>query len=156
MNSDIPPKEEWLDPLIYRFGFPPELFEDYTIFRSGSKNLAIVASDHEAAVDSRASSTGIVFVRTHTAFPKLTSAAVMMFGNAATRNVIDVDRIRADLFLSRKSFPVSLQEAAECFTGPGYVILRFDGIALGLGLFRQSASGDGEIESLFPGAWALK
>ena len=44
-------------------------------------------------------------------------------------------------------------QAAAC-AGTGFVVVRHEGIALGVGLFRADASG-GTVDSHFPKAWSV-
>ncbi|HET6569729.1 MAG TPA: hypothetical protein VFG50_17310 [Rhodothermales bacterium] len=143
----------WLRLLEERFGIPPATFDGYTLLMPNPKYLCIVPDDHRPPGDPEPGSTGMVFLRTGTRHPKLTTAAALAFGHAATRNVIAVDREGAEAFLNRKPVEVSAEAARHC-TGLGYVIARHADFILGLGFYRPAESG-GVLNSLFPKAWAF-
>ncbi len=143
----------WLLMLEDRFGFPPDIFAPYRVEQPNPKYLTLVARDHTPPFDPKPSSTGIPFLRINLPYPKPTTAAAMMLGPHATRNVVELDRTQADVFLSRRNAVLTEQQTI-CCTGIGYVIVRHAGISLGLGLYRPEPDG-GVLESLYPKAHAL-
>jgi NOL1/NOP2/fmu family ribosome biogenesis protein len=90
------------------------------------------------------------FMRLNMQFPKLTTAATLAFGHLAKRNVIEVTEEQLDAYLSRRPFfptPGQLTEDAST----GYVVLTFEGITVGLGLFYTATDErGGKVESLYP------
>ena len=80
--------------------------------------------------------------------PKLSTQAALAMGSLATRNVIELSREEVDVYLARGSLPVSTDRAAAC-SGPGYVIVRHLGFALGMGTLRHGPH-RWVLDSLFP------
>lgn len=142
----------WFGLLEERFGIPARTFCGWMLIRPSPKYLCIVPDDYRAPTSPEPGSVGMVFIRTTHKYPKLTSAGAMVFGHAATRNYISVNRERAAAYLARQSFPVTAEEIRHC-TGPGYVIVKHDDFVLGMGLLRQKAT-DWMLESLYPKGWA--
>lgn len=143
----------WMERVCAHFGFPQDLFAGYDLIRTSSKYLSIVARAHQPPARPEPDSIGLSFVRTRLRPPKLTTAAALAFGHAATRNVISVSGAQAEMFFARTAITVTPDQAAAC-TGAGYVLLRHDGTTLGVGLYTPSPEG-GRVESLFPKAWAV-
>ncbi len=137
-----------------RFGISPSVFARYTFFQTTHKYISIVSGDHVPPVSPDPASTGMVFIRTNIAYPKLTTGAAMAFGYAANRNVIDLTREQALFFYSRKSFPVDDEQTEKC-SGMGYVLPKYREIVLGVGLYQTSETG-GMLHSLFPKSRAIR
>lgn len=97
---------------------------------------------------------GLPFYRDDARYPKLTSAAALLAGAGATRNVIDVDAADAAVFIARGAFGVVAGRAAGC-ANRGYVIVRHAGLPLGIGLFARTSTG-GRVESHFPKGWSIE
>lgn len=138
--------EPWLKHLEERYGIAREHFAPYLLFRTSGQHVTVVARDHAPPTHPEAQNIGIRLLRTHMRFPKLTTDAAMIFGRHATRNVIEVDADQAEAFMARETFAPSSEQTASC-TGTGYVIVRHDGIVLGVGLFHTKS---GEVESHVP------
>lgn len=143
------PESDWLSDLEGRFGFPGHMWAAYTAYRQTRRGLHLVARGHEPPGHPRPSARGLFFYRTSITPPKLSTAAAMMFGAHATRNVVDVGAGQLARYLARESFAVSGEQARQC-TEDGYVIVRHRGHALGAGLYRRDC---GEVQSLFPRRW---
>lgn len=150
---DVVDAREWFDLFEERFGIPTEVFDDYAVFRPNKKALNIVAGDHEPPPAPVPDAIGVRFIRTKMRFPKMTTAAAMMFGNHATRNVLSLSQSEADCYLSRTTVELTETQLEHC-TGTGYVIVTHRDVTLGVGLlFRDDAGG--RLRSMYPKAWAL-
>ncbi|MCK5799998.1 MAG: hypothetical protein KAI47_22565 [Deltaproteobacteria bacterium] len=147
--------ETYLAPLRERFGFSDEVFADIVLLRHNPDYLAAVHRDHRAPqIPADAQETvGLVFLRTAMAIPKLSTQASMLFGPAATKNIVDLTRPRAEAYLRRETLTPSPTELARC-TSPGQVLIGHDGLVLGLAYYRLR-DGIPSLESLFPRAWRL-
>lgn len=144
----------WLEMLAERFGLSSSLFEGYQFLRRGREGIYLLAQDHRPPERPRPDACGLFFLRTNMRYPKLTTAAAMIFGRHATRNVIALDRQQTEAYLARQSLTVTAAQASRC-TGRGYVLLRHRGYTLGLGLYEPDRSaGAGRVHSLYPKAWS--
>ena len=141
----------WLRVLEERFGIPPEAFADYTFLRTGKQGIRIVSRDHRPPLRPAPDAVGMLFMHTKGRFPKWTTAAVLTFGHLATRNVVEVTRRQLEAYLRREDISLGREQAAAC-SGRGYVVLRHQGVTVGLGLFHPD-NGGGTVASLFPKGW---
>lgn len=137
-----------------RFGITPDAFAGAKLYRQNRKVLSIAADPHELPRSPKVLSSGMPFMRLNMQFPKLTTAATLAFGHLARRNKIEVTEEQLDAYLSRRPFfpePGQLTEDAST----GYVVLTFEGITVGLGLFYAATDErGGKVESLYPKAQA--
>lgn len=147
-------REPWLSLIEERFGIPPAAFDDYWVVRPNNRSLHLVHRDHAPPERPAPDVIGMSFIRTRMRFPKMSTAAAMVFGPQATRNRIALTRPQADAFLSREPFSL-LPEQVRCCTGTGYVLGAVDEVILGVGLFRPDDDGGGVVRSMLPKAWTL-
>ncbi len=149
-------RERWLGPVAERFGFPEEAFAGLRLVRQGAKTLALVTGDLAGALAPPArpepQAAGLPFLHAAMRRPKMTTAAAMTFGAAARRNVVDLDRARAEAYVARRDVELGPDEAGA-MTGDGYAVARWEGVALGVGWFRGAPWGGGSLRSLFPKRW---
>lgn len=138
---------EWLNPsdraaflefMDERFGLGPDLFEGYALFRKGEFISAVTRPAVEAADELDGEDAGLQLARvTHSGNLKPVTRGMQAFGAGATKNVVDLDGggVRA------------LMEGRRVEAGGlrGFVLVRFKGALLGVGLVR-----DGMLESQFP------
>jgi NOL1/NOP2/fmu family ribosome biogenesis protein len=75
----------------------------------------------------------------------MTTAGALALGRNATRNVLDMEKEQRDIYLARRTFAAK-EEQIPALDG-GWVIVRYGGYPLGLGLFRKDT---GLVESFFP------
>ncbi len=150
-----PPQEErepWIGNLCERFGFSADIFAAYDILRMSKRGPHFVNKDHLIINKPAPDSIGMLFMRTDGRFPKLTTAASLVFGQYATRNSIEINAEQATSFFTRQTFPVSDDQIHNC-TGTGYVILRYKDRTVGVGTFHAKSQ---SIESSFPKGWVRK
>jgi NOL1/NOP2/fmu family ribosome biogenesis protein len=151
--EEVADRERWLGPVVERFGFPEGTFEGLRLVRHGGKTLALVAGDLAPPVRPEPRSVGLAFLHATMRRPKMTTAAAMAFGASARRNVVDLDRARAEAYVAREDVEVGGSDAGTV-VGDGYVIVRWQGVALGAGWFRGAPGGaGGSVRSLFPKRW---
>jgi NOL1/NOP2/fmu family ribosome biogenesis protein len=148
---DVVDPEPYWTLLEERFGMPRSTFDGYALVQPGSKKLYIVPADHAPPVRPEADVIGMPFLRIKMQVPKLTTAAAMHFGDAATRNVIAADAEQAEAYLTQQDFTVADKQLRQC-TGRGYVLIRHREWTLGVGFLKGTESG--AVESMFPGGFA--
>lgn len=143
-------RQPWLDILQGRFGLEPSLFDAYHIFRPSRKRVYIVNRDHQPPERPSPDSIGMHFMRVDGRYPKLTTAAAMLFGAHATRNVVDLRPEQVTAFIARQEFVLDAAQQAQV-TDNGYIMLRWRGVWLGQGAYYADGH---RVESLFPKAWS--
>jgi NOL1/NOP2/sun family putative RNA methylase len=145
-----------LEILEQRFGMAPDGFADYTFFRRTPRELRIVNRDHQTPLQPEPQSTGMVFMRAETRFPKLTTAAAMLFGTRAVRNTVDLDEGQMQAYVQRRDILLRGDQVGSC-TGIGYVLVRYQGLPFGIALYLPDEQDKGDrLKSMFPKAWALR
>ncbi|MEM7177526.1 MAG: hypothetical protein AAF503_07460, partial [Pseudomonadota bacterium] len=71
-------------------------------------------------------------------------------GQHATKNYIDLTDAQFDPYVDRKDLQIDAKQAGHC-SGVGYVLVRYKGLTMGLGVYRPDAEkGGGLIENMFP------
>ena len=151
------PSGPWFEILEKRLGMSPENFDRYTFFQRTARDLRVVNRDHRPPLQPEPQSTGIVFMRAKSSrFPKLTTAAAMLFGGKATRNTIDLDEEQIRAYVQRQDINLRADQVRSC-TGIGYVLVRHEGVDFGVALYLPDEQGKGDrAKSLFPKAWAVR
>ncbi|RMD92948.1 MAG: hypothetical protein D6813_04960 [Calditrichaeota bacterium] len=137
----------WISILRERFGFAEEIFEPYKFYKVNARTICLILPDHLTVAKPLRQSAGLPLLRTTLKYPKLTTAGVLMFGQHARKNVLEVNKEQAYCYLRGAAFSVSGNLSLE----EGYVILKFENIVLGIALYLN-----GKIISLFPKAWWIK
>ncbi len=149
---EIDSNSAFVEIVSERFGISAEQFQRYHLFERGRGKLYWVNRDHQPPVTPPPDASGMLLMRTRVRYPKLTTAAAMLVGRAATQNYVDVNHTQMQAYISRQNFAVSLEQARRC-TGVGYVLIRHRGYVLGVGLFYPRETG-GEVQSMFPKGWS--
>ncbi|MFP4310060.1 MAG: SAM-dependent methyltransferase [Desulfococcaceae bacterium] len=130
--------------LTDRFGLPETALSGLVLLEKPDKQLFLVAADHRPPIlPDRL--IGLPLLHLKGAAPKMTTAGALALGRDATRNVLDMEKEQRDLYLGRQTFQAT-EEQAKVLDG-GWVIVRYGGYPLGLGLFRKDT---GLVESSFP------
>lgn len=142
-------REPWIKKLCDRFGFSSGLFADYEILRMSKRGVYIVNNDHLFIENPKPDAIGMMFMRTDGRFPKMTTAAGMLFGRHASKNIIEITKEQAAAFFTRRTFAVSDAQIENC-TGTGYVVLCLQNTAVGIGVLHTQSQ---TIESTFPKGW---
>jgi NOL1/NOP2/sun family putative RNA methylase len=143
---------EFLQIVVDRFGLLLEELQAYRCFEPGGGKLYLVNHDHHPPTIPQPDASGILFMRTRVRYPKLTTAAALLLGHAATKNYVDVDDEQFNAYISRRDFTVPAEQSRRC-TGVGYVLVRYRGFVLGVGVFYPRENG-GVVESMFPKGWS--
>ena len=149
---------EAVDPAPYlaileqRFGIAPGIFDDYIVFRANASTLAIVRRDLSLPRAPDPVALGMPFFYPRMRHPRPTSAAVLKFGEHATRNVLDLDDPEVLDFAFGREIVLG---AAAGVDGPGWVIGRYRGSVVGMGRCWQ-ADGRQMLTGMVPKAWAAQ
>jgi NOL1/NOP2/fmu family ribosome biogenesis protein len=150
------PPDSWLEILEQRFGMPHQGFEGYRFFQRTARDLRVANRDHRPPHEPEPQSTGMVFMRAQSRFPKLTTAAAMIFGETATRNTVELDAEQIQSYVQREELRLREDQVRSC-TGIGYVLVRYQEVEFGVALYLPDEQGKtGRIKSLFPKAWAVR
>ncbi|GAB4264247.1 MAG: hypothetical protein Kow0080_03280 [Candidatus Promineifilaceae bacterium] len=148
--------EPWLTIIHERFGIPHEQLDPMVLIR-WSKRGAFIASANMTPPRYRPpDNIGLFFMRTTDRLPKLTTAATMLVGQWAQKNVVDLTDEQAVGYFLRETRPLLPQQTHNC-TSTGYVIVRYKGIVLGLGFYwAAQADKPHRLEGLYPKNWAAR
>ncbi|MFB6191777.1 MAG: hypothetical protein ABEI11_00470 [Haloarculaceae archaeon] len=136
-----PTRDDVLGFWAERYGVDPATFEGYTFWEHGSGKIWAFHGDLPAPAEIEG--LGMTFLRARREHWKPTTEAAQRFGRAATRNVVELDRERADRFVAGEDQPV------EWDGDWGYLIVahRIAGATepIGVGLYIR-----GELRSQIP------
>jgi NOL1/NOP2/fmu family ribosome biogenesis protein len=133
-----------------RFGLGLDVLDGHVVFRANNKTLWVRAASIVAPTSPRPDARGVPFLHTTMAAPKLTTAAVMWLGGAARAHVVELGRGEAAAYMSRERVELAAGRVAGA-ERTGYVVVRHEGVTLGLGLWRAAeVDGDGVLDSYFP------
>lgn len=148
-----PPTVELLRRLVIEhFGMAPEMFDSLRVFPRSKRRVYVVNADHRPPPQPAPDATGMLLLNTHIKYPKLSTSAAILLGQAATRNVVDLTPPQMQAYLNRQTAELSAGQVQRC-GGKGYVIARYRGYSLGVGVFHPGESG-GALESMFPKSWS--
>jgi hypothetical protein len=123
-----------LSPIEERFGFGPDVFHDYAVTAPAKKGWYITPKPHRIPEVMRLDASGLFFYKTTIRFPKLSTAAAMVFGQYATQNRVHLDAKGRDLFFDGAD-QVLAQAQMDRITGIGYVLVFYIDYCLGMGLY---------------------
>ena len=129
--------EGMFEKLKERFGLDPKLFQDYDFFINTKNKIFILNKTSSKLVESypkRLMNVGILFARKD-AVIKPTSNMLQIFGHSARKNIIELNRPRARIYI--EGFDIDFRE--EISAVDGYVILRYGNNTLGCGLLKDFA-----------------
>jgi NOL1/NOP2/fmu family ribosome biogenesis protein len=144
------PRHKILGLLNDRFGMEASDLDSFRFFTNRKGIVHAIIHDHfSPPVQDRV--TGLPLLHTAMRYPKLTTNGAMAFGHLAKRHVIDLTTEQRRAYIARNPFSVSKSQASLCHSD-GYVILRYEGISLGVGFCRLS---DLRVASLYPKRLAL-
>lgn len=125
------------------------VFHNLTIVPWSKRGTYLVNRDQQLPTKPRLDAPGLFFMRTGHRYAKMTTAATMLLGSHATQNWIELAPEQARAYFLRQTFPVAPSQTGAC-TDTGYVVVRYRGFPLGLGVFHTLS---GQVESHFPKAW---
>lgn len=138
-----------------KFGVPPETFDGYVFYKKGAKKVWAVRRETAEALGEEDSdripdtldtlnyeSVGLPFLRVGGEHDKPTTDALQLFGDAVTRNSVELDADDARAFVRGETVDV---EYGEDEVDLGYLVVKHDGQVLGCSLYFP-----GELRSQVP------
>ncbi|NKB22705.1 MAG: RNA methyltransferase [Alphaproteobacteria bacterium] len=146
-----PAAQAVLDGFIEHFGLPQNTFDGLRTIRAG-RRLKLTSDHHDIPDLSERQATGLTLTNDTAKVPKLSTEVAMAYGGLATRNVVDVDDDTRAAFMTQQTLTLSANQTANC-SDKGYVIVRSEGIPLGVGMLRRDGI-EAMLESQFPKNWA--
>ena len=140
----------YLHYLQTRFGISDAVFESVRFSIKRDRDIRAIAEDHRPPLKPFPSM-GIPFMHIGGRFFKLTTAAAMLYGHHAHRNIISVSLTQLNEYLSRQTITLDRTQASRC-TGNGHVLIRYENRVFGIGFYRLETS---TVESLYPKSMAI-
>jgi len=141
---------DYLSLLSERYRIPNKILENYVFTDASGRGIYVKNIDNQPPSDIRIDATGLFFMKTKIRYPKLTTAAAMLFGKYATQNRISITREQRDQYLRKSDFALTEAQTKHC-TDTGYVILHYKNHSIGVGLyFKTKADRPAMLRSLFP------
>lgn len=139
--------------LISRFGFESSMFESWEMFLRRRKQLYISHSEHRIPSLSSISRSGLMLMKSDIKYPKLSTEAAMLFGEKATKHVVDLSEADMKKYMCREDFEIS-KEACTGYEEAGYVIVRHRKSGVGVAFIRfEPGAKTARLESLYPKNW---
>ena len=139
-----------LQPHLERFGLEAAVFDAYAILRWGKRQVYLLPREIWPPIEPAFETMGLPLIRTSARYPKLTTAAAMVYGRYASQNIIDIEPDQASAYLTRQDIDLTTAQRQQC-TGTGYVLVRYRGHVIGVGVYRAHLA---LVESQFPKSWA--
>lgn len=142
------------DLLEERFAIPAAALDPFLVFRAGARLLAIAPRALRLPERPRPAAVGLPFFYHRMRHPRPATATAARFGGLARRNVVDLSDAQLAAFVGRRE--VALDTAQQvALTGTGYVLGRYRGVVLGVGLYRVAEAGAWICGSL-PKLWGAE
>lgn len=143
----------YVEELAARFGIDRDELAELLIYRSSAKKLSMVRRDVLLPSRPEAHTVGIPFYRTKTRPPRLSTAASMIFGRRATKNVVDVDTEQVLEMIAERETRLRPEQAARCGS-PGWVLPRYRGVIVPIAYFSPDEDGGGGLlRGSIPRVW---
>lgn len=143
----------YLKQLVSRFAFDPACFEGYD-FVPSAKGFYLVNQDQLSRTGCLPSSfvdaSGLFFLKTKIQFPKLSTAAAMLFGAHAHKNTIALTFEQFQAYLAQEDAALTPCQILNC-TGTGYVLVFYASVCVGMGLLFEARNDRPDmLRSLYP------
>lgn len=142
--------DAYVQELMARYQFPESLLQHYHLEQSSNRGIYMMNGDHTTPEVLSKDVSGLIFMKTGTNYPKLTTGAAAILGNHATQNVVSLTDTQFERYLKREDIKLTSEQVINC-SSTGFVIVRYRGHTAGLGLY-LSPHGDKppRLQSLFP------
>lgn len=141
-----------LSLLTERFGISLEQLNSYQLFQPKRDRFYLTNLANQAPVCPKPDAVGLGFLNLGMKYPKLTTAGALLLGNHVTKNFIELSSSQTNQYLTRQDVLVSANQVTHC-TGRGYVVVRYQGRALGVGLYDPTNK---VVQSMFPKGWVYQ
>lgn len=139
-----------VETLKTRFGLAEESLASYNFALSNSKGFFAVNSDNQVPKNIKVDATGLFFLKNKIKFPKLSTAAAMLLSHYVTKNYVELSPEQLTAYFSASSFVIT-GEQAQSLESVGYVIIRYQGYGIGLGVYYpENDEKPPRVQSLFP------
>lgn len=146
----IPRLDRGIQTALDRFDFPDDAFANMHFHQPSSRGVYCLSTDHCLPTSLNPDAMGLFFLKTKIQHPKLSTGAVFAFGHLARRHIVNLDAVQRTQFIQKEDLVLAPSQLENC-DGIGYVIVRFDGLSIGLGLlFPANSERDNILRSLFP------
>lgn len=143
-NHDI------VDGLWDQFDFPAALKEHYIFDQASRRGIYMLNKDHCIPEGLSYDVSGLLCVKTKTNFPKLSTGAVGVLGQKASKNTVTLNEQQFAAYLRREE-TILLPSQIEQVTATGFVIVCYQEFIAGTGLFlSQTPDQPPRLRSLFP------
>ena len=142
----------YLEVFYQRFALTPADLAGLKVIAWGRQYLQLVPADHLPPGGLPLEGCGLPAVRIRTRPPRVTTAAAQALGHHARRNMVEVSAGQLRAYLTRETFRADLRQLGNC-TGPGPVLVRYQGFTVGLGQLGTLEEQGAPVASLFPKAW---
>lgn len=150
-SSSLPSIDEhksYINKLYERFGFPADMLTPFRLTQDSKKGIYITNKDNSPPAIKK-DITGLLFLKTQSHIPKLTTAISMLFGQYAVRNKVEITSRQLENYLNQKDFLIEQKQLQNC-TGNGYVMLIYQGIPIGMAHLFYANDNQPHLRSLFP------
>ena len=143
------------DEVVSRYGIKSDFFENLKIMAGNQQQINVVSRDHDPPGPFRKGSSGLRFLDLRAADLKLTHPAALLCGKKAQKNCVDLDAEQLDQYLQRRIVVLENDNLTDCLD-EGFVLVRHNGFAAGLGVLTASATGHKTLKSQFPKTWSKR
>ncbi len=142
--------EGYLTELDQRFKFPELTAQSYQFLTESNRGIYLTNKDNLPPKGLRIDATGLFFLKTNTRFPKLTTAAAMLLGDKVKANRVEITKAQLELYFTQETSVLSETQASS-LTDTGFVIVSYQDIILGVGLYLSAGGGrPARLQSQFP------
>lgn len=120
-------------------------------FAPNREKIHFVVSPHRHPAQPTASVTGLPVLRRESRFPKLSTSAAMAYGPRIRKSLVDLTAGQYRHYVRRETCRVEASQLTGVNgTATAYVVVRYDGWVVGVGVYHQPS---GQLQSLYPKVW---
>lgn len=144
-----------LADIVNRYGIRSDFFENLKITAGNRQQINVVNKDHEPPGYFSKGFTGLRVLDLRAADLKLTHPAALHCGAEAQKNCVELNSEQLEQYLQRRIVVLDTDELTAC-KDEGFVLVRHNGFAVGLGILATSATGHKTLKSQFPKTWSKR
>jgi NOL1/NOP2/fmu family ribosome biogenesis protein len=149
MPSTDPSVASVIEEVTQRFGINPNIFSGYCAQATNHRGMYLYPACLQIPEKLPIDAAGLFSIKTKVKHAKLSTPAAMWITPHAKSNCIELTTAQRDLYLLRQDSLLS-DEQVQQLTSTGYVLVAYQGIGLGIGLYLEYTEGPAKLESLFP------
>jgi NOL1/NOP2/sun family putative RNA methylase len=138
-----------LQTVLNRFQIDPSLFADYHARADNHRGLYLLPTCLQIPQKLPIDAAGLFSIKTKIKHPKLSTPAAMWMLPYARQNHIELTKQQRDLYLTREDIRLT-DEQVSAITSTGYVLVSYQSVGLGVGVYLEYAEGPATLQSLFP------